>query len=224
MIRTLFKLGSGRGLATLALLALLPLIPGGGCALTNKAVPTIPRYFTPELPPVQPKAEAPRAGVELRLGRVTAGSHIREKIVYRSSDYEVGFYDDLLWTEKPDAYLRRALSQVLFEQERLRSVVAGGAPVLDVELVAFEELRAPRHAALVRLTFVIRDDRLVRLEQTLAVERPIAAASKDKEPAAIAAALGEAMSSAVAQVSERVIAELGRPTATGTTPRAAGAR
>ncbi|HRI51432.1 MAG TPA: hypothetical protein PLW65_14725, partial [Pseudomonadota bacterium] len=100
----------------------------------------------------------------------------------------------------------------------------GAAPVLDVELVAFGELRAPRHAALVRLTFVIRDDRLVRLEQTLAVERPIAAASKDKEAAAIAAALGEAMSSAVAQVSERVIAELGRPTTTGTTPRAAVAR
>jgi len=221
MIRTLSKLGSGGGLITLALLALLPL---GGCALTNKAVPTIPRYFSPELPPVQPKAEAPRAGAELRLGRISAGSHIREKIVYRSSDYEVGFYDDLLWTEKPDSYLRRALSQVLFEQERLRSVVSGAAPVLDVELVSFEELRAPRHAALVRLTFVVRDERMVRLEQTLSVERPIAAASKDKEPAAIAAALGEAMSSAVAQISERVIAELGRPAAASVTPRATGAR
>ena len=209
MIRILSKLGARRGLLTLALLAL----PFGGCALTNKAVPTIPRYFSPELPPVQPRAGAPRAGAELRLGRITASSHIREKIVYRSSDYEVGFYDDLLWTEKPVSYLRRALSQVLFEQERLRSVVSGAAPVLDVELVSFEELRAPRHAALVRLTFVVRDERMVRLEQTLSVERPIAAASKDQEPAAIAAALGEAMRSAVAQVSERVIAELGRPPA-----------
>lgn len=217
MIRILSKLGARRGLLTLALLAL----PFGGCALTNKAVPTIPRYFSPELPPVQPRAGAPRAGGELRLGRITASSHIREKIVYRSSEFEVGFYDDLLWTEKPDSYLRRALSQVLFEQERLRSVVSGAAPVLDVELVSFEELRGPRHAALVRLTYVIRDERVVRIEQTLSVERPIAAVSRDKEPAAIAAALGDAMSSAVTQVCERVIAELGRTAATAA-PRAAG--
>ena len=213
-----FKRGSRPALPLLALLLL------SGCALTNKAVPTIPRYFSPELPPLQPKAEAPRAGAELRLGRISASSHLREKIVYRSSDHELGFYDDLLWTEKPDSYLRRALSQVLFEQERLRSVVSGAAPVLDVELVSFEELRGPRHAALVRLTFIIRDERVVRVEQTLSVERPIAAAGRDKEPAAIAAALGDAMSSAVSQVCERVLAELGRPAAGGTTPRAAGAR
>lgn len=200
MSRTSYRIGGQAALLALALLA--------GCALTNKATPTIPRYFTPELPAAaQPTAA--RAGVELQLGRVSASSHIRDKIIYRNSSYEVGFYDDLLWTERPDSYLRRALSQVLFEQERLRSVVSGMAPVLDVELVNFEEVRGPEHKALVRFTLRLRDDHMVRLEQTVKVERPIAAVSKAQAPAAIAAALGDALGSAVYEISSRVVTELG---------------
>ncbi len=199
--------------------ALLALCMLSGCALTNKATPTIPRYFTPELPAVTAKSEAPRAGGELQLGRVSASSHIRDKIIYRSSSYEVGFYDDLLWTERPDAYLRRALSQVLFERERLHSVVSGMAPVLDVELVNFEEVREPSHRALVQLTLILRDDHMVRLEQTLKVERPIAAANKAQVPAAIAAALGDALNSAVSEISARVVAELGPKTPAGVASR-----
>lgn len=201
------------------LAALLALGGLSGCALTNKATPTIPRYFTPELPAVTAKSEAPRAGGELQLGRVSASSHIRDKIIYRSSSYEVGFYDDLLWTERPDAYLRRALSQVLFERERLHSVVSGMAPVLDVELVNFEEVREPTHRAVVQLTLILRDDHMVRLEQTLKVERPISAANKAQTPAAIAAALGEALNSAVSEISARVVAELGTKTPTGLAAR-----
>jgi cholesterol transport system auxiliary component len=173
--------------------------------------------------PVDPKTPMPHPELELRLGRVTAGSYIRENIIYRSSEFEVGFYDDLLWTERPDAYLRRALAEVLFEQEHLRSAVSGPVPVLDVELLNFEEVRAPRHIARVRLTFLVHDDRSVRIEQTLAVECPIKETPKAQATAAIAAALGDAMTSAVFQLSERVIAELGHPATAspGAAPREA---
>jgi uncharacterized lipoprotein YmbA len=187
----------------LGLLALL-LLPG--CALTNKAQSNFPRYFSPALPHVAPLAQ--RSGVELRLGRVSAGAHLREKMAYRSSTYEVGFYDDLLWTEKPAEYLRRALSQVLFEEQGLRSIVSGAAPVLDVELVSFEELRVPQPAALVRLTFVLRNERTVLLEQTLTVERPLAPGKTPHPPAAVAEALGEALHSMVGQLTTAVLAEL----------------
>lgn len=199
--------------------ALLVLLSLGGCALTTKATPTVPRYFSPEPPDLAPKAAVQRSAIELRLGRISAGSHIREKIAYRNSQYEMGFYDELLWTEKPDAYLRRALTQALFEESGLRSVVGGPAPTLDVELVSFEEIRAPRHLALVRVMWVLRDDRVVRSEQTLTVELPIGtgtAAAADKTPAGsdasdIAAKLGEALRSAVTQIRERVLSELSRP-------------
>ena len=178
-----------------------------GCALTSKATINYPRYFTPVLPRAHLTTAANPSGVELRLGRVSAGAHIREKIVFRRSGYEVGFYDDLLWTEKPAEYLRRALSQVLFEEQGLRSMVSGSAPVLDVELVSFEELRVPAEAALVRLTILLHNERAVLLEQTLTVELPIAG-SKPAAPDAIAEALGEALRSAVSQLSQRVLDQL----------------
>jgi cholesterol transport system auxiliary component len=179
-----------------------------GCALTSKADATLPRYFSPELPRKPPLEGNLRFSFELRLGRVTAGSHIREKIVYRQSKYEVGFYDDRLWTERPDAYLRRALGRVLFEEKGLRSAVSGPAPVLDIELVNFEEIRTPAHIALVRLTFSLRDDRAIRFQHTLAVERPIAQVAKTSAPDALAEALGEALARAVLEAAEYVLKDL----------------
>jgi len=188
-----------------------------GCALTQKATPTDARYFSPELPASTSTQVSPRSGlagsaIELRLGRITAGAHIRERIVYRDSPYELGFYEDRLWTERPDAYLRRALAQALFEEQGLRSVVGGAAPVLDVELVRFEEVRKPQHVAASRISFALRDDRVVRRAQTITVELPIPPSEKADAPAATAKALGEVLRSAVAQISERVRDELSQKT------------
>ena len=196
------------------------------CALTQKATPADARYFSPELPSGQaptpavftPKPQADGKSYELRLGRVTSGAHLRERIVFRDSKYELGFYEDLRWTERPDAYLRRALSQVLFEELGLRSVVSGNAPVLDVELVHFEEVRKPQHVATISLAFSLRDDRVVRRAQTITLERPIPATEKAEAPAAMAATLGEAMRTAVSQLGERVMGELAPPPAVATTP------
>lgn len=186
-----------------------------GCALTQKATPTDARFFSPELPaaatssrPAEERATGPL--IELRMGRVTASSHIRERMVYRDSPHELGFYEDRLWTERPDAYLRRALAQALFEEQGLRSVVSGAAPVLDVELVRFEEVRKPTHIASGRITFSLRDDRIIRKSQTITVERPIPATEKADGPSATAKALGEVLRSAVSQISEQVQGELTR--------------
>lgn len=207
------------------LVALIALFVLTSCALTNKAQPTIPRFFSPELPAnANPNKDAQlrRAGggptLELRLGRVQSAAHIREKIIYRNSQHELGFYDELLWTEKPEAYLRRALTQTFFEEEGVRSIVTGAGSTLDVELVSFEEIRQPQHTAQVRVRLVLRDDRAVRLEQTLQVERPIPEVEKSQLPGAIAGAMGEALREVVHQISARVIPELTPPPVGPVTP------
>ncbi|HEY3593834.1 MAG TPA: ABC-type transport auxiliary lipoprotein family protein, partial [Polyangiaceae bacterium] len=85
----------------------------GGCALTSKSDPLMPRYFDPDLSSL-PTAAADTDGnpnaPSLRLGRVTAGEHLRERIVYRQANRELGFYEERRWTENPDVYLRRALA------------------------------------------------------------------------------------------------------------------
>src|SRR4029077_4048150 len=118
-----------------------------GCALLSKAAPLQPRYFSLEDGPLASNRGAalrsPTSGaMQLRLGRVSAGPHLRERIVYRDSDHELGYYEDRRWTERPETYLRRALARALFEERGLLRVVSGGAPTLEVELVAFEEIRA----------------------------------------------------------------------------------
>ncbi len=194
-------------------LALALALALSGCALLTKADPMTPRYFSPEAPSDPRASGAPPsagagAGLELRLARVNAGSSIRDKIIYRDSTYEVGFYEERRWTEKPEVYVRHALSRALFEQRGIAQVVAGAAPALDVDLVAFEEVRAPAHVARIELAYALRDDRAVSLAETVTVERPVPTAKEGAEANAVAQALGEALKEAVEHVAERVTLKL----------------
>ncbi len=174
-----------------------------GCALFSKGDVPMRRYFSPDLQSVR-TAAVRRANGELRLGRVTAGAAIAERIMFRATEHEVGFYDDRLWTEKPEAYLRRALSRVLFEEQGLQSVMRGAGPTLDVELLRFEEVLTPLHVGRVKVAFALSDERVVSLQQTLSFDRAIGNSS----PEALAQAMGEALREAVNEISGRVTADL----------------
>jgi cholesterol transport system auxiliary component len=179
-----------------------------GCALTSKGTVLTPHYYSAELP------ESPRAGaavtqgaaLELRLGQVEAASHLEERMSYRLDASEVGFYDDRRWTEEPAEYLRRGLEQELFERRHLRRIVAGVAPTLDVELTAFEELREPKPHVRLALHFTLHDERQASLEQSVVVERPLAAGPD--RAAEVASALRSALGTAVAEVSDAVVEHL----------------
>jgi cholesterol transport system auxiliary component len=178
------------------------------CALFSKGEVPVRRYYSPEPPPSKPVAAEPHSSFELRLGRVTASANISERINYRESANEVGFYYDRIWTEKPEAYLRRGLTHALFEEKGLRRVVRGAAPTLDVELVSFEEVLAPLHVGRVTVAFSLSDERVVSLQQTLTVERPIASGEAIAEGSAVAQAMGTALRDAIGEVSGRVVSEM----------------
>ncbi len=180
-----------------------------GCALFSKGDVPMRRYFSPDLPSNAAK-DAPRSNAELRLGRVTGAQTIAERIIFRESEHEVGFYDDRLWTEKPELYLRRGLARVLFEEQGLRSVMRGAGPTLDVELIRFEEVKTPQHVARVKVSFALSDERVVSLQQTLSFEKPVAPSTKETEASAVAQAMGEALREAVDEISNRVIADLSK--------------
>src|SRR5689334_18964534 len=96
-------------LTRLALAALL-VAGAGGCALTSKAEVLELRYFSPEhvkphltgadVSPA-PGPGAPNAALELRLGRVSSGPNLRDRIAFRDSAYELGYYENWRWTERP---------------------------------------------------------------------------------------------------------------------------
>lgn len=181
-----------------------------GCALTSKSEPIAPRYFSPERPadPARANTKPPEASFELRLGRVYGSSHLDERLVFRDSDYQLGYYEERRWTEEPAEYLRRRLARVLFEERGLKHVVGGIGPSLEVELTGFEEIRTPKRVARVQMTARLQDARVVRWEQTMTIDQPISENATGDVAGSMVAAIGVALSTAVDQVADRVVADL----------------
>jgi cholesterol transport system auxiliary component len=181
-----------------------------GCALTSKSVPISPRYFSPERPADTARSNPKPSGVplELRLGRISSSSYLDERLVFRDSTHELGYYEERRWTEEPEEYLRRLLGRVLFEERGLRHVIGGVAPTLEVELIAFEEIRSPKRVARVQLTARLQEARLVRWEETLTVDQPISEDGKGDEADAMVAAIGAALGSVVDKIADHVTADL----------------
>ena len=127
--------------------ALAALAAWSGCALTSKSTPEPIYWFSPEtvhprLTSAAPPSPTREAGAPLlRLGRVTGADHLRERIVYRDEGHVVGFYEDLRWTERPEVYVRLEIARALFEDRGFDRALSGLAPTLDVELLAFDEIK-----------------------------------------------------------------------------------
>jgi cholesterol transport system auxiliary component len=196
-------------------LSWLAAVAVSGCALTDKSEPMTPRYFSPERPGDAARAAAkpPEPALELRLGRIDGSPHLEERLVYRASDNELGYYAERRWTEAPEEYLKRRLVRVLFEERGVRHVVGGSAATLDVKLTAFEEVRAPTRKARVQLTVTLHDQHVVLWEETVTVERAVGGPGTTSDlPDAVVTALGDALGAAVDRVADRVVRELGTPT------------
>jgi cholesterol transport system auxiliary component len=196
----------GRAATALTLLAL------GGCALLGKADALSPRYFSPELSGsggVSARSSTTLRGAaigELRLGRITAASHLRERIVFRDSKYELNFYEGRRWSEKPEAFLRRALAKSLFEERGLRRIISGSGPTLEVELTEFAEMKRSPPVARVAATYVLFDDRAVRREASLAMELPIAGGKDAAE--ALVGTLSQTLNQMVERIVHQVVGAL----------------
>ena len=192
----------------LAIARMLAALGVQGCALLMKDAPLDPRYYTPE--PYSPSAATQTAppALALRLGPVTSGSEIRQNLVVRSGGDELTFSEEQRWTERPEAYLRRALSQELFEKRGVRRVVSGPSLTIEVELVSFEEVvRGQRRVGRVVATLILHDERLVREEKTLTAEVPIEHASKEDHASDTVRALSAALGRVVSEIADEVCRE-----------------
>ena len=180
------------------------------CALTSKAEVVDVRYFNPErMNPGTSRvtlAATPQTTIptlQLILGRVSSGPSLRERIAYRNSAYEQGYYEDLRWTERPEIYVRRELGRSLFETRALRRVLTGAAPTLDVELIAFEEVRQrASRVARIQLKLILYEDDSVLFEDTLTIDRPVTGEKPTIED--VVAAMAMALDAASEQVATRV--------------------
>lgn len=208
-----------------------------GCALTSKADLVGTRYFSPDVRRARVDAgeasrdaasrapSGPRAR-ELRLGKVSSSAHLRERIAFRDSSFETGYYEDQRWTERPEVYVRAELERALFGAAGFQRVLGGAAPTLDADLVAFDEVRLPSgRVARIELKVVLHDDRRVVFEETFVVDRAALAAGRPKIEELVAA-MAEALDAVAQQVARRAAGVMaartesndGVPAATTTSP------
>lgn len=172
-----------------------------GCSLLNKAEPLDVTYYDPAAPEPRRRADAaPGEPIELRLDRVQSADHLDSRIAYRENSVQIGFYEEQRWAERPEAYVRRALSRALFSGRGLEQALGGARPALEAELLAFEEVRSKGgRRARVAIQFVLREGPRVVASETVTVERPIG----DDGGAALARALGGALDAASEEVAAR---------------------
>lgn len=187
--------------------ALLAAVLLAGCLSGLGGTPQRLRYFSAAAPPGG--AGPVREDVPpIRLRQVTAASHLGERMVWRLSGVEYGFYETRRWTEQPVAWVQAALARELFEKRGVRRTRALASPTLDVHLAAFDEVLQPERRAEVAL--VVRfygPEGDAWLEHTLVRSEPV----EGEDPADVAQAmsrvLGTATRDAATMVLERVLAQ-----------------
>lgn len=184
------------------------------CALLASCLPEVmvaePRYYTPLAPDsaapaeVRVSADAPL----LRLRRVRAAAHLRERIVWRRSETELGFHDLARWTQPPADLVEQWLARELFERCGLRRALGGANPLLQVDVLAFDEVLEPERAARVELAARLSDARgAALLERTYRVQRPL----DGRDSGALARAMGAALGDAIARLGADAVEALAGP-------------
>ncbi|HEX7126198.1 MAG TPA: ABC-type transport auxiliary lipoprotein family protein [Thermodesulfobacteriota bacterium] len=170
------------------------------------APPETPRYFRPDFLETEPAGTsgaagvAGRAGLPLRLREVRASGSLGERIAWRASDVEVGFYEMLRWTDPPAALVEQALAREFYERRGFQRAVSGQAPALAVTVLAFEEVVAPAHEGRVALAVLLTESGRAVVDRVVVTRRPV----PDHEASSLARALGDALAEAVEEIGAQV--------------------
>lgn len=152
------------------------------------------------------RAEPAPGAPGVRVRRVHAAAHLGDRLVWRASDVEVGYYEDRRWSEPPAAVLARALERELFQVRGLSRSESGLAPAVDLELTELEIVlpggrpdgrREVRAALTVRLTAT---DQTSLLDRSLEARGPVAG---DGLPEAVGA-LGDLLDDLVERAADAV--------------------
>ncbi len=173
-----------------------------------------PRSFTPiRYYSLEPEAGSiPQAtrtwAMPLGIQPFTAATRYRDRILYRLSEVEVGFYEYDRWVEPPQEMVARVVASALhasglFRQLRQVDHIQLPAWILSATLLRFDEVRVP-NASLAEcwLRLELRRARDERLLWSKTLKSTVALTTKTP------AALATAMTLAVQQIARQLITEL----------------
>lgn len=177
---------------TLALLAGALLLGASGCLSSRPALE--PRfYLVPAPAELAPKVA--EGAPKLRLGRVSAAPHLRERIAWRLSDVELAFDEEHRWAVPPEEMTRDAIERACFASGRYRSTSERGTGQLEVHLEEFEgNVRDEVGTVVLRLALSTREGMIFSQRVRREVALPETTAD------ALARTLGAALDAAAQEV------------------------
>ena len=178
----------------------------GGCLAPKQS--TEVRYYSINPLPLQDYHVARVWPVPLGVQPFTAATRYRDRILYRLSDVEVGFYEYDRWVELPEEMVTRAVMAVLrnsglFRMVTLAPSVRPPAWLLRGEVIHFDEVRTPPVSQAecgLRLELRRADDEQLLWSKVLTASELLAADTTE--------ALAQAMSQAVHDVALELVKQL----------------
>ncbi|HOX38776.1 MAG TPA: ABC-type transport auxiliary lipoprotein family protein [Candidatus Brocadiia bacterium] len=120
-------------------------IAATGCLSQQPPLPV--RYYSIDTHPLATK-KFPPANARLGIRAFMSASRFRDKILKRTSDYQLEFYEDERWIEPPEEMVSRAFRSAfascgMFEQVVPAEEIRPPAYMLEGELVSFEMVERP---------------------------------------------------------------------------------
>ena len=114
----------------------LCLLAVGSVGCLSPSPPANPRYFLPNLDVTPPATDGTSSPASIRLNRVLSAPHLRENLVWRVSDVEIGLDDMHRWGAPPADLVELSLRKTLYQNRRFQDSSQG--PTLQIHLLAFE--------------------------------------------------------------------------------------
>ena len=123
--------------------AVFVVLCAAGISCRSAGLPT--KYYLIDTDPTVTRAPVQHP-LTVGIGKIRAPSRYRDQIVYRSSPYDLGFYEYSRWAEPPDEMVRRALKNIagrsgLFRRADFSDLLPPGMAdlILEGEIVAFDQ-------------------------------------------------------------------------------------
>ena len=186
------------------------------------------KYYKLDIPPA-PTPAGPSAPASLRIEPFrTTGLLRQDRIVYRPSPVEVGFYEYHRWAEPPNDAVTKALADQLTKRRVFRSVaVSGGAEKADYVLRgSIDRLQEVDYTGAVRVQVLISAEledpvqRRIIWSSSAASERVVARSDVQAVVAAMGQASQQSIVHLMADVTKFVqLNRLSAVSSVGTPPR-----
>jgi ABC-type uncharacterized transport system auxiliary subunit len=181
----------------------------GGCLGSREFTPV--RYYSIDTLSASAPQVARSWPVSLGIRPFTAATRYRDRILYRLSEVEVGFYQYDRWVDPPEEMVARVVASTVRGSGLFRQVVpVDGTPlptwILDGELMRFDDVRAKQSRAecWLRVELWRAHDAQLLWSDVLKAAVPLSTETSE--------ALAQAMSRAVQHIAIRLVRELERAT------------